>query len=185
MIVTSSARSSRGALLRVAGSRRAFTAATATARTTTPFQALGSLRPTKRPLAIASTTSSPIRALSSQTAGGRARADSAIGPQVSRGTSKLYKDADAAIADLTSGSTLLSAGFGVCGVPGKISTAAVKSSKFVPVTRANLHSHQKRSSKPLRDGERTRYTRLQQFRIMLEQATTGSRCWLKVARSAA
>ncbi|KAK8195208.1 succinyl-CoA:3-ketoacid-coenzyme A transferase [Phyllosticta capitalensis] len=129
MIVTSSARSSRGALLRVAGSRRAFTAATATARTTTPFQALGSLRPTKRPLAIASTTSSPIRALSSQTAGGRARADSAIGPQVSRGTSKLYKDADAAIADLTSGSTLLSAGFGVCGVPETLIEAIARRGK--------------------------------------------------------
>ena len=33
-----------------------------------------------------------------------------------RGQSKLFKDADAAVADIKSGSTLLSSGFGLCGV---------------------------------------------------------------------
>lgn len=33
-----------------------------------------------------------------------------------RGQSKLYKDADAAVADVKSGSVLLSSGFGLCGV---------------------------------------------------------------------
>ncbi|KAG0646491.1 Succinyl-3-ketoacid coenzyme A transferase [Hyphodiscus hymeniophilus] len=36
-------------------------------------------------------------------------------PKIVRGQSKLYKDADAAVADLKSGSTILSAGFGLCG----------------------------------------------------------------------
>lgn len=34
--------------------------------------------------------------------------------------SKLFKDADIAVADIKSGSTLLSAGFGLCGVAGKL-----------------------------------------------------------------
>ncbi|KAL4891383.1 hypothetical protein BDV59DRAFT_68956 [Aspergillus ambiguus] len=37
-------------------------------------------------------------------------------PTVDRGASKLYKDADEAVADLKSGSTILSSGFGLCGV---------------------------------------------------------------------
>lgn len=36
----------------------------------------------------------------------------------SRGHSKLFEDADAAVADIKSGSTVLSAGFGLCGVAG-------------------------------------------------------------------
>jgi len=39
-------------------------------------------------------------------------------PKVQRGDSKLYKDADAAVADLQNGSTILSAGFGLCGTAG-------------------------------------------------------------------
>lgn len=39
-------------------------------------------------------------------------------PKIVRGASKLYKDADAAVADLKSGSTILSAGFGLCGTAG-------------------------------------------------------------------
>jgi 3-oxoacid CoA-transferase len=31
----------------------------------------------------------------------------------------VYKDADAAVADIKSGSTILSSGFGLCGVAGK------------------------------------------------------------------
>jgi 3-oxoacid CoA-transferase len=42
-------------------------------------------------------------------------------PKVSRGGSKLYKDADEAVADIQSGSTILSAGFGLCGTAGKSS----------------------------------------------------------------
>ena len=39
-------------------------------------------------------------------------------PKVVRGQSKLYKNADEAVADLKSGSTILSAGFGLCGTAG-------------------------------------------------------------------
>jgi 3-oxoacid CoA-transferase len=39
-------------------------------------------------------------------------------PTVSRGASKLFNDADAAVADLKSGSTILSSGFGLCGTAG-------------------------------------------------------------------
>ncbi|CEL11431.1 Putative Succinyl-CoA:3-ketoacid-coenzyme A transferase [Aspergillus calidoustus] len=37
-------------------------------------------------------------------------------PTIDRAASKLYKDADEAVADLKSGSTILSSGFGLCGV---------------------------------------------------------------------
>ncbi|KAJ5130206.1 uncharacterized protein N7515_006245 [Penicillium bovifimosum] len=37
-------------------------------------------------------------------------------PKLERGGSKLFKDADAAVADIKSGSTILSSGFGLCGV---------------------------------------------------------------------
>ncbi|KAH7081017.1 hypothetical protein FB567DRAFT_532288 [Paraphoma chrysanthemicola] len=37
-------------------------------------------------------------------------------PKIDRAKSKLYKDADEAVADVQSGSTVLSAGFGLCGV---------------------------------------------------------------------
>lgn len=39
-------------------------------------------------------------------------------PTVSRGTSKLYRNADEAVADIKSGSTILSSGFGLCGTAG-------------------------------------------------------------------
>ncbi|KAJ5819632.1 hypothetical protein N7474_005223 [Penicillium riverlandense] len=39
-----------------------------------------------------------------------------LAPKVERGGSKLFKDADAAVADIKSGSTILSSGFGLCGV---------------------------------------------------------------------
>ena len=41
-------------------------------------------------------------------------------PEIVRGGSKVYKNADAAVADLKSGSTILSAGFGLCGTAGEI-----------------------------------------------------------------
>jgi len=40
-------------------------------------------------------------------------------PKIERGTSKLFKDADEAVADIKSGSTILSAGFGLCGTAGE------------------------------------------------------------------
>ncbi|KAL4959200.1 3-oxoacid CoA-transferase [Aspergillus stella-maris] len=51
----------------------------------------------------------------------RARYSTAIeqptrAPTIDRAASKLFKDADAAVADLQSGSTILSSGFGLCGV---------------------------------------------------------------------
>jgi len=39
-------------------------------------------------------------------------------PDVVRGESKVYKDADEAVRDLKSGSMVLSAGFGLCGTAG-------------------------------------------------------------------
>jgi hypothetical protein len=39
---------------------------------------------------------------------------------VVRGASKLFKDADSAVADLRSGSTILSSGFGLCGTAGQV-----------------------------------------------------------------
>lgn len=41
-----------------------------------------------------------------------------VGPKSERGASKLFRDADEAVADLKSGSTILSSGFGLCGVAG-------------------------------------------------------------------
>jgi hypothetical protein len=40
------------------------------------------------------------------------------GPKIERGVAKLFKDADEAVADIKSGSTILSAGFGLCGTAG-------------------------------------------------------------------
>ncbi|ROV90131.1 hypothetical protein VPNG_09802 [Cytospora leucostoma] len=44
-------------------------------------------------------------------------------PAPNRGGSKLFPDADAAVADIQSGSTILSAGFGLCGVAETLITA--------------------------------------------------------------
>ena len=41
-----------------------------------------------------------------------------LAPKIERGASKLFKDADEAVSDLKSGSTILSSGFGLCGVAG-------------------------------------------------------------------
>jgi 3-oxoacid CoA-transferase len=41
-------------------------------------------------------------------------------PKIVRGESKLFKDADAAVVDLQSGSTILSAGFGLAGTAGQL-----------------------------------------------------------------
>jgi hypothetical protein len=42
-----------------------------------------------------------------------------LAPEPVHGTSKLFKNADEAVADIKSGSTILSAGFGLCGTAGK------------------------------------------------------------------
>jgi 3-oxoacid CoA-transferase len=49
-------------------------------------------------------------------------------PVIDRTRSKLFKDADEAVADLKSGSTIFSAGFGLCG------TAGMQSSVFNDTT---------------------------------------------------
>lgn len=41
-----------------------------------------------------------------------------LAPKIERGSSKLFKNADEAVSDLKSGSTILSSGFGLCGVAG-------------------------------------------------------------------
>jgi len=43
-----------------------------------------------------------------------------LAPKVERGGSKLYKNADEAVKDIKSGSTILSSGFGLCGVAGEL-----------------------------------------------------------------
>jgi 3-oxoacid CoA-transferase len=48
-----------------------------------------------------------------------------LAPKVERGGSKLFKDADAAVADVKSGSTILSSGFGLCGVAGAYPTTRI------------------------------------------------------------
>jgi 3-oxoacid CoA-transferase len=40
-------------------------------------------------------------------------------PKIVRGASKVFKNADEAVADLKSGATILSAGFGLCGTAGR------------------------------------------------------------------
>ncbi|RMZ73079.1 Succinyl- :3-ketoacid-coenzyme A transferase [Pyrenophora seminiperda CCB06] len=47
---------------------------------------------------------------------GQLRSISKSAPMIDRSESKLFKDADEAVADVQSGSTVLSAGFGLCGV---------------------------------------------------------------------
>jgi 3-oxoacid CoA-transferase len=42
-----------------------------------------------------------------------------LAPKPARGTSKVFKNADEAVADIKSGSTVLSAGFGLCGTAGE------------------------------------------------------------------
>lgn len=62
-------------------------------------------------------------------------------PAKKRGGSKVYKTADDAVADIKSGSTILSSGFGLCGVAGEQSQT--------PIPRPTLTSSlQKPSSKP-------------------------------------
>ena len=55
-------------------------------------------------------------------------------PTLERGGSKLFPDADAAVADVQSGSTILSSGFGLCGVAETLITALHRRGKD------NLHS---------------------------------------------
>lgn len=75
-------------------------------------------------LRCARTIAAPARTLSTtprrykQEANTKAKRDPA--PTVVRGASKLFKDADSAVADLKSGSTILSAGFGLCGTAGEL-----------------------------------------------------------------
>jgi hypothetical protein len=40
-------------------------------------------------------------------------------PKIERGASKIYEDADEAVADIQSGAMILSAGFGLCGTAGE------------------------------------------------------------------
>lgn len=44
-------------------------------------------------------------------------------PVVDRGDSKLFASADDAVADIKSGSVILSSGFGLCGVAGQLTRA--------------------------------------------------------------
>lgn len=57
-------------------------------------------------------------------------------PVIDRTRSKLFKDADEAVADLKSGSTIFSAGFGLCGTAGMLSdTPFIQFENTVRLTR--------------------------------------------------
>jgi 3-oxoacid CoA-transferase len=73
-------------------------------------------RPLRNDMTIARSFHTASRRYEQQ-ANTKVKRDSA--PQIVRGDSKLYKDADAAVADIKSGATILSAGFGLCGTAGK------------------------------------------------------------------
>ncbi|KAK2608138.1 hypothetical protein N8I77_006769 [Diaporthe amygdali] len=79
--------------------------------------------------ALASTTvaASSCRLFSSSTArrsaGLSSHESESTAPTPNRGASKLFPDADAAVADIKSGSTILSSGFGLCGVAETLITA--------------------------------------------------------------
>lgn len=85
------------------------------------------LRRNNGTVALASSTAavSSRRLFSSSTA--RRSADpspsDSKAPAPTRGGSKLFPDADAAVADVKSGSTILSSGFGLCGVAETLITA--------------------------------------------------------------
>ncbi|KAH8819035.1 hypothetical protein F5884DRAFT_892141 [Xylogone sp. PMI_703] len=49
-----------------------------------------------------------------------------VAPKIIRGQSKLFKDADEAVADIKSGSMILSAGFGICGTAETLIAAMVR-----------------------------------------------------------
>lgn len=87
-------------------------------------------------LASSQTAISSRRLFSSSTARRSAELSSSESkaPAPTRGGSKLFKDADAAVADVKSGSTILSSGFGLCGVAETIITALHRRGKD------NLHS---------------------------------------------
>lgn len=85
-------------------------------------------------------------------------------PAPERGLSKLFKDADAAVADLQSGSTILSAGFGLCGTAGGISGIHASASLLA-------HERQTLLSPPSTGEELTPFTRLHWFRTMPAQQT--------------
>jgi hypothetical protein len=74
-----------------------------------------SLRVADVPPAVRYLSTTPFR--NKQEANTRKKRDPA--PVVVRGASKLFKDADSAVADLSSGSTILSSGFGLCGTAGQ------------------------------------------------------------------
>lgn len=57
-----------------------------------------------------------------------------LAPKIDRSSSKVFKNADEAVADIKSGSTILSAGFGLCGVAETIIQAMARRG------RENLHS---------------------------------------------
>lgn len=103
-------------------------------------------------------------------------------PPVTRGASKLYASADDAIADLKSGSTVLSAGFGVCGIARKAApslSAETSPSQFAPAR------PQKPSSKPSPAAARPRCTRSPPSPTTPAPATTGSRSSPRRGRSTA
>jgi len=51
--------------------------------------------------------------------GPQRKKEGSLAPNPVRRASKIYKDADEAVADIESGSTILSAGFGLCGTAGE------------------------------------------------------------------
>ncbi|KAH7375499.1 coenzyme A transferase [Plectosphaerella cucumerina] len=76
-----------------------------------------------QPSRFACARSAPLARRTIATTSARWSAPGNKAPEVKRGGSKVYKSADEAVADLQSGSTILSSGFGLCGVAETLITA--------------------------------------------------------------
>jgi hypothetical protein len=69
------------------------------------------------------------------------RHEESLAPPPTRGTSKLFKNADEAVADLKSGSVILSAGFGLCGTAGMCRCSLVGLRFYSRSHRDHHHRH--------------------------------------------
>lgn len=71
-----------------------------------------------RPSVSYSSTGRRLGSTAAAAASRSSRSEAQKAPTQDRARSKVFKDADEAVADIKSGSTILSAGFGLCGVAG-------------------------------------------------------------------
>ncbi|BDD56288.1 hypothetical protein MPDQ_002050 [Monascus purpureus] len=84
--------------------------------------------------AVARPSLRPVAGIRSRAKYSTAVEQPTLAPKIDRSSSKVFKNADEAVADIKSGSTILSAGFGLCGVAETIIQAMARRG------RENLHS---------------------------------------------